>query len=674
MQHTLSSFFSGNRLEENADKDLWGKYVLPLNYKDILHFRKSCHITGGRGSGKTAYIQYHCYQTILSKRKQEILPIDLLAIGIYWRPDDDMLSDITEKALGSNWNNAFNAYFGISILIELSRFLQCFLTSTFHDIESKRLVENLELPSRLLSSFGIKTNLKFIDFEKEGHYLRSNLIEWLCFPSGEPIFKFKAKDKIEQFIGIIKTIDIFKDTKFHIFIDEFENLTIEQQKLINTWIKFVGEHTIINIAYKAHYEPETKTIGNENIQPIHDYRVINIELDLYGDTFELLAAEIILSKLQYFFNDKFEKLQQYSNNYLSDENYIESRKTEDYRKIIKDYIQQIFPTYSLLEISNILIGDQLLMKKVESAITKVLNNTEFEAKNFIDVLKPQETILNAILLHRESIKINNKNISVKELQEIFIENINEYSHWKDINLLGAILYFYNTEKYHRICPYYGGFNRFVLQSADNIRHLIELAYHSFAKLEQNKKITILKDVQVPVELQAEASKIVSTYEFDRKIAYFGKHGTTLKRITERLGKLFALVQNNPSQSFAEVVQFSIMYSSKSNIINEDDLSNINLLLKELKMWSVIIEYDNSKILNKQTNNSLKEYRIHPILSSYFGISPRKKRKLDLHMNDIKIIFFGKDEEYTEFYEQHSSRQIPRKKSEKLIQTTFEGLY
>ena len=90
------------------------------------------------------------------------------------------------------------------------------------------------------------------------------------------------------------------------------------------------------------------------------------------------------------------------------------------------------------------------------------------------------------------------------------------------------------------------------------------------------------------------------------------------------------------------------------------------------MWSVIIEYDNSKILNKQSNNSLKEYRLHPILSSYFGISPRKKRKLDLTMNDIKVIFFGKDEEYTNLYNKHSSKNIPENKSEKVIQTSFEG--
>lgn len=63
-----------------------------------------------------------------------------------------------------------------------------------------------------------------------------------------------------------------------------------------------------------------KQLVMKESQEIHDYRVINIELDLYGDTFELLASEIILSKLQeFFFDEKFDKLQQYNKNYLSDE-------------------------------------------------------------------------------------------------------------------------------------------------------------------------------------------------------------------------------------------------------------------------------------------------------------------------------------------------------------------
>lgn len=671
MKQTLSSFFSKNRLEEIKNKDLWGEYVLPLNYQNLLHLTKSSHITGGRGSGKTAYVQYHCYPTILSKRKKEIKADELKDIGIYWRPDDDMLPDMTYDVLGKNWINAFNAYFGISILIELSKFLKTFITSPFDDDTAKENVKELTLPTKLLKSFNIEKEIKFIDFAEEGHYLRSELIEWLCFPTEKSPFLFKAKDKIEHFIRIIQSIEVFKDTKFHIFVDEFENLSTEQQRQINSWMKFVGENIIVNVAYKAHYTPEEVTIANETLQDVHDYRVINLEKDLYGDTFELVTSEIILNQLQEFFNEPYSELKNYGDNYLSDINSIDIRKDEIYKTKVKTLINTIFPSYKLLDIANIMINDSLLFKKINTEIKKALENKnekKLTYSDFIDDSKPQETILNAILLNRT------KAIPM-DIQKMFLEDKAKYVHWKDINLLGAILFFYNKEKHNRICPYYGGFGRFVLQSSFNTRHLIELVRHSFYKLEQTTKLKTIYDVILPIEIQAEAARIVSTYEFDRKISFLGKHGTKLKVITERLGKLFALIQNNPAQSFAEVVHFSILFGSKdSHNVNVTEENNINSFLSELKMWSVIVEYDNSKILNKQNNNSLKEYRLHPILSSYFGISPRKKRKIDLSLEDVKIIFFGTEEEYTSLYNRYSPKQVNEDNIPKFIQKTFSELF
>lgn len=99
-----------------------------------------------------------------------------------------------------------------------------------------------------------------------------------------------------------------------------------------------------------------------------------------------MASEIILSKLQEFFDEKFDKLQQYNKNYLSDESSILFRKTDEYQNIVKEYIKYIFPIYSLLEISNILVNDSLLMKKVRMNIEKALeNNKDFNPDNFIDL-------------------------------------------------------------------------------------------------------------------------------------------------------------------------------------------------------------------------------------------------------------------------------------------------
>jgi len=649
---SLTSSFSMNRAEEST-LDMWGEYVLPIYYKEynLLQNEKSTHITGGRGIGKTAYLLYHCYPTILSSKKDKITNNELERIGLYVKPDSELLVDMTSSVLDDKWIHAFNAYIGLSIFIELSKFLKTFLNAPYHDEQMKDTIKNLILPQRIVKFLGIKKDIKFIDYEEEGHMLRSDLIDWLCNPEDTFPFAFKAKEKIETFIKVIKNIEIFKNTKFHIFIDEFENLNNEQQQLINTWIKHVPENTIYNVAYKKYYEPTVSTIASESIQPRNDYREVNIEIDLIGEeNFKLIAAEIIINKIQKVFDDKYSNLQEYDLNYLSNEKFIELRKKDEYKNKIDNIINKMFPDISLKEVSKLILKDTLLRGKVSTSIKEALGkNSDFKVEQFIDDSKPEESILNAILLHR-------KRINASILLDNFTNNIEEYAKWKNNNLFGAILYIYNKEKINRRCPYYGGFKHFIEQSALNIRHTLELVLQCFIYTEkQNNSFKNLQDIIVNIEYQANVVRDVSRNEFDRKIAYLGTYGKKLKKIAERLGKLFELAHNNPAQSFAEVNLFAFISSAEEAKLSSEEIADSELLLRELLMWSVVTERDNTKKWNSSQNNSLKEYRLHPMLSSYFGISFRKKRKYDFNYSEIKTIFLGTDVEYQELHKKYAEK-------------------
>jgi len=473
----------------------------------------------------------------------------------------------------------------------------------------------------------------------------------LCSPEKELPFKFKAKEKIEYFINLIKEVEVFSNTKFHIFIDEFEFFNKEQQQVINSWIKHVPENTIYNVAYKKYYEPTVSTIGSESIQPRNDYREVNIESDLIGkDNFKLIASEIIINKIQTVFDDVYADLKEYDLNYLSNEKFIGLRKEKEYQTKVDNIINNMFPDISLKAVSKLILKDKLLRGKVIASIKEGLGrNSSFEVKEFIDDEKPEESILNAILLHRKS-------INAKILLNNFTSNIKEYAKWKNNNLFGAILYIYNKEKINRRCPYYGGFNHFIEQSSLNIRHTLELVLQCFIYAEKkNNSFQNLQEITVNIEYQAEVVREVSKNEFDRKIAYLGTYGKKLKKIAERLGKLFELAHNNPAQSFAEVNLFALISSAEEAKLSTKDIADYELLLRELLMWSVVTERDNTKKWDSSQNNSLKEYRLHPMLSSYFGISFRKKRKYDFNYSEIKTIFLGTDIEYQELHKKYAEK-------------------
>jgi len=640
MNHTkLSTIFAKNRAEELPD-DIWNKYVLPLNYEDanLLSFSKSTVVKGGRGSGKTMFLKYHCYPTIFSKNKQELLENELNNIGIYWRPDTDFSNMITKNYLDENWKVAFNAYIGLSIFSEFSKLITNFIASNYKNENHINSAKELIIPDDFKELFGLKDRIRITDFDTICQKYRSQLNDWLNYPEGKPPIIFGANQKLLYFINtVIRVIEPFENTTFHIFIDEFENLAKEQQILINSWIKHSQSPLIFHIAYKKHYKVTSDTLSNEQIVDVNDYRIIDLE-KLYEDNFEILASEIILSKLNSYFKEE----PIYN---LSDIKLIEKRRKKLYQDDIKNRVKKIFPSLSRVEIVIELFKDKALYNKLEKLIKDGLNyqKSKLDYKLFIDLDRKEESLINAILLHRDKI---NPNELLKNFEE---KNISYYKDLINNNLVGSILLIY-TSYQNKTCPYYAGFERFIMLSQANIRHLLELCHQSIIEYEKrnNKEFFRIKNFSIPIEIQTKAVRNTSKTQID-KIANLGKYGKDLQKIVIRLGKIFNLSQKRDSQSMAEVNQFTL----KSYEINSSDEDG-EKLINECKVWGILQEENN----NKQTtdkDNARYLYILHPIFAPYFGISDRKKRKIDLSYEEFKNIFINREEEYQKLYDKYSNR-------------------
>jgi len=634
----LSTIFSKNRTEELPD-DIWGKYVLPLNYEEhnLLQFTKSTVVKGGRGSGKTMFLKYHCYPTIFSPKKSELKIDELKNIGLYWRPDTDFSNMITLNYLNKKWKAVFEVYFGLSIFSEFSKLLIKFDESPYANQKHKDMIRELVLPDDLCKLFGMKEKSLVIQLDKECQKYRSELNDWLNYPEGKPPIIFGAKEKILYFINtIIKTVEPFKDSCFHIFIDEFENLTEEQQILINSWIKHSQSPLIFHIAYKKYYEVTSDTNSSEKIVDVNDYRIIDLEV-MYEENFDILASEIILSKIQYFFKEEDQKYE------VSQISSFEKRKDEKYQNKIKNKVKKIFPSLSIKETTNTLLQDKALGNKLEKLIKDglKLHGSPLDAKNFICQEKQDKSIINGILLNRQKTNPN-------DLLEKFEKDDNEfYKKYLNNNLLGAILLLYTSYE-QKICPYYAGFERFTLLSQSNIRHLLELCYQSIVEYEKKKNIDMLliNNFHIPTKYQAQAVKLTSKTQIN-KISSLGQYGKELQKIVIRLGKIFLLSQKRKSQSMAEVNQFTV----KGFEIDITDKEN-SKLINECKIWGILKEESNTKKTTEK-DNATTLYILHPIFAPYFGISPRKKRKIDLEYQEFKIIFIDKEEKYQKLYTKYS---------------------
>lgn len=635
----LSSIFAKNRTEELPD-DLSGKFVLPLNYEDnnLLNFSKSTIVLGGRGSGKTMFLKYHCFPTIFSNKKI-IQPEDFKNIGIYWRPDTDFANMITEQYLGDRWKSIFETYVGLSIFSEFSKMLNLLAQSSYKNKKDILAIQTTFIPNDISSILNIRNDVNMHELSKICQAKRSELNDWLNYPTNEPPITFAAKSKIINFINFtIKTLSPFNESTFHIFIDEFENLHEKQQIIINTWIKHSEEPLIFHIAYKKHSEVPSQTSGLESIVDVNDYRKIDLE-KLYENDFEILASEIILSKIYDFYKCDFK----HNLNKIDD---ISKRKDTIYQDEIKKNVKKIFPSLSLEQTVETLYEDLALVKKLKEMISQGLKNkkSNLSPDKFINNDFKQESLINAVLLHR-------KNKKPEEILEKFENHdVKYYEPLINNNLLGSILYIYSAYQ-NKICPYYGGFERFILLSQSNIRHLLELCYQSIIEYELNsdKEIISIEALVINVVIQAKAAKITSKTQIE-KISSLGRYGKDLLKITNRLGKIFLLSQKRPSQSIAEITQFSL----HGYELNEHDNPEATVLINECKVWGILEETTNNKVTTHQ-DNSINLFILHPIFSPFFGISPRKKRKIDLSYKEFGTIFLESESEFQKLYKSYISK-------------------
>lgn len=645
--------FAKNRAEELPD-DLWGRFVLPLDFTKIAldEKTKAVIIVGGRGSGKTMFIKYHCHATTFSPNRQDIDTTALKFIGIHWRPDTAFIQNIKEEWLGKNWESAFNSFISITILIEFSKLVQNILNSKIQEPSLKTNLRKLEIPKPIRKILEIDTPC-LIDSEDALQDALFEITNWINLPSSDrPPYNIDLRESISLLIRQFKKASsLFLNSNFHIFIDEFENLTNPQQKVINTWLKHGKPPILFSIAHKKHANVTCDTKSQEKLEERDDFRFVDVEKIYYDPenpkNFEILAAEVLLLNLCDYLNlSDFDDLVKA----YSDISTLNKRKQADYQKQLKALIAPIFPSQSAAFIAKNILDDKTLKDRLKNNLIgeglKLNKGTTYSSKDFINSHFAEASIINGALLNRTTITAAEVKTEFDQL--IKTGKSTRYKAWIQNNLVGVILYLYNSLS-HRVCPLYAGFPEFILMSKGNLRHFLELCFQSLLRAESSQPLVTSGSINpVPIDVQAKATKTTSTNQLS-KIINAGSNGKHLQRIANRLGILFAASQKRKSQSEPEVNHFTVNTSDVS-LLDEQ----IQMLLNESLIWSVLIKQKSTK--NKTDSDiELVDYILHPVLSCHFGISPRKKRKIKLTPEELTTIFVGNEKRFNALLKLYHSK-------------------
>lgn len=641
MKRSLSipNAFSKNRTEE-LDADVWQQFVVPPYFEktNLLGASKPQVVIGGRGCGKTMLLKYYSHQSQFSIRRQDITEESFGAIGLYWKVDTQFSNAMKGRGRGdADWGHAFDHFLALCLTLEL---VQC-----LKSIQSCRLGQNHSIgPGHLQLNRLCAYDSQLATAASLEDHLETKLAEFELWVSNtskipEPVFYPGVHFVTSAIKDIRSSFPLLSTSIFHVYIDEFENLTEHQQRIINTRIKHSSDPLLFNIAMKRRGFVTKQTLGSESIVEIADYRSHDLEAYIDEDDFLVFAAEVVALKFQ----DAGVVDAPVSADILRDPIRLGERADKTYRSSLRQFLDELLPTPSHHSIAVEILSDVHLRRKLLGAIEKALKSrgSSFAASSFLDDELPEESIVTFALIARDR---SEPEQILLELQRKKAGEESKFSEWVHNNLIGCVLYLYSDS--YRECPFYAGFRSFCRLAKGNLRHLLELVYRSYL-LENSSHIG--EELTVSPKDQAKAARQTSV-AFLREVRGFGVDGEILHGFILRLGSLFSLAHKRPTQSEPEVTHFTIKNGGGTLSLFDQQLLN------EAIKWSVIFEVDETKLKEPAERQiSAFEYILNPIYSPFFNISYRKKRKLEIRPEEIHILFSGSSTEVRSLYDRFITR-------------------
>ena len=373
-----------NRAEEFG-LDVWQDFVIPPFYDQLglSEAMKPWVLRGGRGCGKTMLLRYLSHHSVFSRARKEI-PVDAAhRIGLYWRADTQFSAVMQGRGLDEEtWRSAFFHLLSLAIGADLLSALKNIADSSCPVLSGVDL-EKLDFSG--LCHFDPECETTFDGLKKWMKGRNRSFQTWVNNPRSIPAPRFLPG--MPFVLGLIEElkdhIGLFENSTFFVYIDEYENLTELQQRIINTYIKHSEAPLIFNIATK-HYGMDTiQTLSKESITSIADYREHNLDAYLVEAGFEVFATEILTLRLR----EHTVRLPEFPFDVdrLREHRSLAERRTQDYRARTLAWARQVFPGQEATEVARGVLADTAMSRKLREDIDKALKSGNRGAKSKLTI-------------------------------------------------------------------------------------------------------------------------------------------------------------------------------------------------------------------------------------------------------------------------------------------------
>jgi len=608
--------FKENRAEQMHE--LWKYYVPFPGFLD--NAGKPIVVEGGRGSGKTMIFKCNSWKEKLAEIKKNGCSFaDLFDknrfIGIYYRVDTPFVSLMNGRA--ENWDSIFQTYFTVCILEDLLELIT--IANTELQIDGLRLSSFVKIFSEKLfpenSTDSISDFLRLTD--KCLDYIENIVNGESCEALMKPRYVIANRFIADVCIEFNKLID--RDIVFKIFIDEYETLQIEQQKIINTLIKHSTIPVIYNIGLKPKGMKTNKTVSEtEIIESPHDYEEIALAIDT--DEYKKILREICIKRI--VLGKEKEAIPECARNDI--EFYLGQYSIEyEMSKIKKDNTEMLNMIAELKEL-------------IKARATED-NASEKQIMDYITELCDDAPILNKRLHYALICTKTTSTPSIEELFDAYKNNSKRYQDWIHNRKMGILFLLMKESKLEKM---YFGFDVFAALSSNVVRYFLELCEQAFrfGSLE-----TFDWSMPLLPEIQDEAAKYVSKYKIVRDVPTY-PFGKELRIFVQYLGKIFYRLHTDKKSTVGE---------PEPNHFSTRDLSltdQLRSVLSSAIMWNVLQEGEPTKRKQSKLSPETTDYYLNKIYAPYFNISYRNKRKIQLDISLLENLMSGNEKNAEKAYD------------------------
>lgn len=626
---------------EEHDADVWGDFFIPP-YFDRLGLTtatKSAYITGKRGCGKTMLLKYFDYHTAFSTRRTDI-PADAVDhVGIYWRVDTQFCSSLNHRGIeDTQWSVVFESYFGLVIAAELLHAVEAIAISAFPTFQVEDL-DTLRLPSA--SDYLDDAPSSVRELTRYLETLRRKFTTWVSNVNviSRPVLP-PGKDFILALIGDLRAHSALATLSIFVYVDEVENLVLYQRRVLNALLKHSQRPLIISFTSKEH-PSKNETSGPESITATHDYRLVDLDsyLELSEATMPFFA-EVFLGNLD-IASDRSDSKRL---NIVRSHAHLAERQKPQYQKDVVAEMRRRFPSIPDKQIAAVALQVPALKESLHRRISKALKDrrSALVAEDFLfEGALPEALVTLPALLNREALLPENV---LTELIKFSKDRRGSFdSTWIHNNLFGAILELYRP--FGRECPLYSGFDTLCTMSNSNLRNFLILCYKTVEVAELRDETSPPYSANTQCRAAYDASE-----QLLKEIRTFGSFGGQLRVFVLRLGSIFRALQASPAMSEPEQNQFTI--NSGVRPLQEDELA----FIAEAVRHGILVEQLETKS-KTGVGQDILDYQLNPIYSPYFQISYRRKRKLEMSVEQFHMLVMGNENEYRELA-RGLARQLP----------------